>query len=257
MPTGTIHRLSAVLITKNEGATLAKCLASLQGVADEIVVADSNSTDNTAEICAQYGVRFFPMEWMGYARTKNYANSLASHNWILSIDGDEVLSEELRQEILLLKESGTPGPYRLKRLTNYCGQWVRHGGWYPDVKLRLFLRTQAEWQGDFVHEELVHKSPIGEAPLLKADLLHYSFRSLSQHIQKIDTFSTLAAKEMHAKGKRFSWWRFLVSPPIKFLKTYFFKLGFLDGMAGFHIAMLSAFDKYVREGKLWYLGNEE
>lgn len=230
--------VSAVIITFNEERNIGRCLDSLKGVADEILVVDSFSVDRTEEICRSRGVAFHSKEWLGYSEQKNYANQLASNNWILSLDADEELSEELKNAILALKKKGEPRVARFARLTNYCGHWVRHGGWYPDYKVRMFDRRKVKWQG-IIHEELKGFSE-EEVLLLKGDCLHYSYYTIGDHYRQTEKFTTLSAREMFAKGKKPGFLKLYISPIAKFINDYFFRLGFLDGKTGFVIAKISA-----------------
>lgn len=253
MHKGKTNFLSAVIITKNEEKNIASCLQSLQGIADEVIVVDSFSTDKTEEVCKSFDTRFFSRQWEGYARTKNWGNEQANSNWIISLDADEVLSEELRKSILTVKNSSPEQNnffYSFHRLTNYCGKWIRHGSWYPDTKIRLFDRTKARWVGDFVHETLQIDDNI-QPTLLHGDCLHYSFHSVAQHIDNINHYSTLAAQEQFSKGKKPSLGKLIFSPWLSFMKMYFFKAGFLDGKYGFIIAVISAMARFVRYSKLY------
>jgi glycosyltransferase involved in cell wall biosynthesis len=248
--------LTAIVITKNEEKNILSCLRSLNPVADEIVVVDSFSTDATEELCRQSGVRFYQEVWKGYAATKNYGNSLASHNRILSMDADEVLSPELQQSILAAKNSEDFFLYSFNRLTNYCGQWIKHGGWFPDVKIRLFDRRHSKWVGDYVHEELFTEGD-KKAVQLKGLCLHYSFYSIEQHINQINYYSSLAAEERFKKGKKAGIMKMIISPVFRFLKMYFFQLGFIDGRFGFVIAVNSAYARFLRYAKLIRLWKEK
>lgn len=230
-------QLSVVIITLNEEKNIGRCLASVREVADDIVIVDSRSTDRTAEICAGYGVNFIEKDWEGYSPTKNFANTQAKYDWILSLDADEALSDELKASILRAKE-GEMKTYRVSRLTNYCGKWIRHGGWYPDMKLRIFDRRKARWEG-IIHENLFFYTN-EEAETLEGDLLHYSFYSVEQHIAQADKFERLKAKQMHEKGKNPNFLKVVFAPAWKFFHQYFIKLGFLDGYYGFVIARISA-----------------
>ncbi len=240
--------ISAVIITLNEARNIERCIVSLQEVADEIVVVDSFSTDSTAEICKQYGVNFVQSEWKGYAATKNEANALAHHQWILSIDADEALSETLKQSIILWKQSAKPVWAKFNRLTNYCGTWVRHCGWYPDVKLRLFDRQHARWQGT-IHETLEADSKV-EKVKLEGDLLHYSFYTQDAHRQQVEKYSALAAQEDAKKYRALLPAAEYFAAISKFVELYFFKLGFLDGHTGFTICKISAWGAYLRKRKV-------
>lgn len=239
--------ISAVIITLNEEKNIGRCIESLQGIVDEIIVVDSWSTDQTANICAEQGVRFYQTDWKGYAATKNYANSLVLYPYILSIDADEVLSEPLQHSILAVKEKPLFDAYHVNRMTNYCGQWLKHL-WYPDRKTRLFLKEKAKWAGESVHEylDLPPKSTIGH---LKGDLLHYSFPTIEKHFATSRNYSILKAKQSHEKGEKVHFYKVLFAPVSKFIGEYIFKKGFMDGYYGFvacSISAIAAFVKYIR-----------
>ena len=255
MAKDTNNMLSAVVITKNEEKRIAKCLESLLPIADEIIVMDSYSTDKTKEICESYPVVFLQQAWEGYAQTKNKANALAKFDWILSLDADEELSEALQKSILEAKK-GAHRIYKIGRITNYCGKWIKHCGWYPDTKIRLFDRRFAKWEGDFVHERLVLQTD-AQAPLLAGHCYHYSYDSVAKHIEKANHFSSLAASEKFMKGKRFSFGGIIFSPISKFLGTYLIKQGFRDGTYGFIISVLSAYERFMRQAKLYQMGKQE
>ena len=245
-----VRKLSAVIITYNEARNIKRCIASLQDVTDEIVVVDSFSTDATPSICKGLGVQFHQREWKGYSKQKNYGNGLASNDWILSIDADEALSEELKSAILREKENGKGFNFSFNRLTNYCGKWIHHSGWYPDSKVRMFNRNRDDWKGE-VHETLSVESK--SVVKLKGDLLHYSYHSVSDHVKRTDKYSTLGASELFEKGKRASLFKLLFNPWLKFNRMYFLRLGFLDGMAGFTIALITAYGTFLKYIKLHYL----
>lgn len=245
-----MRKLSAVIITHNEARNIKRCIASLQDVADEIVVVDSFSTDATPSICKGMNVHFHQREWKGYSKQKNYGNGLASNDWILSIDADEALSEELKSAIVSEKEHGKDFNYSFNRLTNYCGKWIHHSGWYPDTKVRMFNRTKNDWQGE-VHEKLTVEP--ASVKKLKGDLLHFSYHSVSDHVKRTDTYSTLGASELFEGGQKASMIKLLFNPWLKFNKMYFIKLGFLDGMAGFTIALITAYGTFLKYIKLYYL----
>jgi glycosyltransferase involved in cell wall biosynthesis len=230
--------ISAVIITLNEERNIARCLESLRGVADEIVVVDSGSADRTEEICRSHGVNFIRQTWLGYSAQKNFANGQARNDWILSIDADEALSDGLKRSILDLKGAGTIRVGKFARMTNYCGHWVRHGGWYPDHKVRLFDRRTAGWEG-VIHERLQGVSE-SEVVLLEGDCLHYSYHTVEDHHRQADRFTTLAAGELFKQGRKPGVLRLHLSPVWKFILDYGLRLGFLDGLAGFRIALISA-----------------
>lgn len=235
-----MKKLSATLITLNEEDKIRQCLASLKDVADEIVVVDSLSTDATKSICEEFGVRFIEQKWLGYSEQKNLANSIASHDWILSIDADEVLSDELIKSILKIKESETPDNvvYSFNRLNNYCGKWIHHSGFYPDKKIRIWNRNVGKWEG-LIHEIIRFSEKINEIRL-KGDLLHYSYSTPEDFEKQIFRFAEMRAQHYYDKGKRNALLLSIVSPVYYFVHNYFIRLGFLDGKEGFVMCRLSA-----------------
>lgn len=239
-------KISATLVTLNEERNLPRALESLRWC-DEIVVVDSGSSDRTREIARSHGARVIENEWPGYAKQKNLAAEAASHDWILSLDADERLSPELEQELRQLRSEGPRfDAYSMPRLARYLGRWIRHGGWYPDRKIRLYDRRKARWAGAYVHEAVSCDGAIGE---LQSDLLHDTCETFSDHIRTVDRYTTLAAQEMAAAGRRVSLPRLLLAPPWTFVRTYFLRLGALDGWQGFLIASMAAFyvfAKYVK-----------
>ena len=242
-------KVSAVIITYNEEINISRCLDSLLKIMDEIIVVDSYSNDKTEEICKKYPVKFIKKEWMGYSATKNFGNNLATNDFILSIDADEALSEELKASILKIKNSSTPlEAYKVNRLTNYCGSWIHHCGWYPDTKLRLWDKTKGEWEGD-IHEEVKFKTN-ASVGTLKGDLYHYSYHSIAQHIKQADKFTDLTAKDAFEKGKTSGILKILYKPFHKFIRDYIFKLGFLDGYHGYIVCKTSAFATFLKYTKL-------
>ncbi len=230
---------SAVLITKNEAATIADVLRPLQALTDDIVVIDSQSTDGTIAICEAHGARVIQSEWLGYSATKNFGHSQAKYDWILSVDADEVLSDELISSLqnIQLKDKTV---YALDRITDLYGTWIRHSGWYPDWKIRLFQRDPVYWKGDFVHETL-HVPIDFEVVKLKGKFYHYSYKNAEDHLQRIEKYAVLAAEEMHAKGKKATFVKLYLSPVSRFIKTLIFQGGFLDGKAGWTIARRNAY----------------
>lgn len=241
-------KISAVIITYNEEKNIGRCLESLQDVADEIVVIDSFSTDSTQNICSKYGANFIQKEWKGYSTSKNYGNSMAKYDWILSIDADEALSDELKSSILRAKQNDETKAYRIGRITNYCGTWIRHGGWYPDIKFRLFDRRKSKWIGH-IHEKLDNVNE-KELPVLDGDCYHYSYYSKEGHKAQADKFSSMAAEDLFHKGKRTNGLKIFFAVIFKFFKGYFLKLGLFDGKAGFDIAWISAHAVYLKYSKL-------
>jgi glycosyltransferase involved in cell wall biosynthesis len=244
-----MNKLSVVIITFNEAKNIAKCLQAALHVADEIIVYDSFSTDNTCEIATNYGAKLFQATWKGYSESKNLANAKASHDWILSLDADEVLSKALQDDILKLKLKGLQTA-SFKRLTNYCGTWIKHAGWYPDIKLRLFNRQQMQWEG-LIHEELKANDQRTITPiLLQGDCLHYSYYSVEEHYKQTDKFSTLSAQSLYKKGVKINIIKLCAAPIFKFIQMYFFKLGILDGYYGFIVCKISAQATYQKYAKL-------
>jgi glycosyltransferase involved in cell wall biosynthesis len=238
--------LSAVIITKNEGTNIERCLLSLAGIADEIVVVDSFSTDDTKYICLKHTSDFYEREFVDYSDAKNFGNDQTTGDWIISMDADEELSVTLKASILQVKSSPENVTYLFNRLTNYCGSWIKHCGWYPDAKTRLWKKGTAKWEGA-IHEKLNTQTPIKS---IKGDILHYSYPSITFHLSKINHFTDLMAKEMFEKGKKGSMLKLIVSPPFKFLKKYILQLGFLDGYAGFVVSAMAAYYVFVKYAKL-------
>lgn len=230
---------SAVLITKNEAATIADVLRPLQALTDDIVVIDSQSTDGTIAICEAHGARVIQYEWQGYSATKNFGHSQAKYDWILSVDADEVLSDALISSLknIQLKDKTV---YALDRITDLYGTWIRHSGWYPDWKIRLFQRDFVYWEGDFVHETL-HVPSDFEERRLEGKFYHYSYKNAEDHLQRIEKYAVLAAEEMHAKGKKATFVKLYLSPVSRFIKTLILQKGFLDGKAGWIIARRNAY----------------
>jgi glycosyltransferase involved in cell wall biosynthesis len=241
-------KLSVVIITFNEERNIKRCLDSIREVADEIIVVDSLSTDKTEEICRQYSsLKFVKQSWLGYSGQKNFANGLAQCDYIFSLDADEVLSAELTESVIRIKNSPEHDVYIVKRLTNYCGKWIRHCGWYPDKKIRLWRKNKASWQGD-IHETLKLDKNVSTS-ILNGDLLHYSYYSIKDHLNQVNLFTELMASDAVKKGKKVTLAQLFFSPPIKFIKSYFIQLGFLDGYYGFVVSAISAqtaFYKYLK-----------
>lgn len=244
-------KISVVICTKNEQKNIGRCLAAVQSVADEIIVVDSYSTDDTEKIAKSFPlVKFIQTNWKGFSATKNYANSLAQFDYILSLDADEELSPEIQQEILSIKNS-LNGVYTINRMTNYCGQWIKHSGWFPDRHERLFPKDQASWEGD-IHEKLKFKTQLAVQDL-KGLVHHYSYYTIDEHRQRIESYSSLGAKQLARKNKPLLLPSAFFNPIARFMKCYVFKLGFLDGFYGLVIAILSAkavFLKYSKAHKL-------
>ena len=244
--------ISAVIITFNEERNIERCLRSLQGVADEIVVLDSFSADRTEEICRLWGVKFHQRAFTDYSDQKQFAVQLAGFDQILSLDADEALSDNLRRSILEVKNNWQADGYTFNRLTNYCGKWIYHCGWYPDVKLRLWNRKMGGWDGNMIHESVKMK-PGSTTMHISGDLLHYSYYSRQQHLDQIEKFTDLSAKELVEKGKSALPAEAIVKGIWKFIRDYIVKLGVLDGKEGFTISRLSAYATYIKYLKIYRL----
>lgn len=235
-----MKKLSVIIITFNEERNIRRCIESVRDIADEIVVVDSMSTDSTEEICNTLGVRFFSQKWLGYSEQKNFANSLASNDWILSIDADEALSEELKNSITELKKRDFDehNVFCLNRLTNYCGHWIRHCGWYPDRKIRIWNRNVGKWKGE-IHETIEFTTETKDN-LLRGDMLHYSFNTPEDFEKQMTKFALMRGKHYFMKGRRNAGLNIIFSPIYAFIKHYIFQLGFLDGADGLHICRITA-----------------
>jgi len=227
------------------------------GVAEEILVVDSFSTDRTVEICKNKGARVITHAFEGHIEQKNYAMSLAEHKHILSLDADEALSDELKASVQGVKLNWEHDGYWLTRLTNYCGKWIRHSGWYPDRKLRLWDRRRGRWGGINPHDRVIvdEESSTGK---LSGDLFHYSYYSLRQHIAHVNNFSDIAAKAIYDQGRQSHLFAdILCNPLLTSLKKYILQLGILDGYYGFLIAVMSGFGKFLKYAKLRELQKKE
>ncbi len=240
--------ISAVLIVNTEEANIRRCLEAILQVTNDIVVVDSGSTDNTPTICEKMEVRVFHFGWKGYAANKNFGNQQAKHDWILSIDADEVLSEELIQSIKNISFSSNT-VYQVNRKTNFCGTWINYCGWYPEWKVRLFDRNQVKWQGDFVHETLAIPAHFKQEKL-NGHLYHYSYKDLADYEERMDRYSTLSAQELFAKGKSTNLLKQYLAPAFRFFKTYILKLGILDGKSGWIISKGAAKTVWMKYQKL-------
>lgn len=260
-------KISACIVCFNEKANIRECLESVKWC-DEIIVVDSGSTDGTVKICREYTERVIHHKWPGFVKQKNYALSLAcpepvsgsvaTNDWVISIDADEIVSAELQTEIKELWEKGEPENYSgfyVPRKTFYLGKWIMHGGWYPDYKLRIFKKSQGKWDGIDPHDKVVLSA--GETKKLKHPLIHKNYLNLSDQLRTINSFSSTNAKALLEAGKKFSLFSLIFRPPIKFIETYFFKFGFLDGLAGLIISINSAFYVFNKYAKMWEAKREK
>lgn len=244
-----MQKLSVTIITLNEERNIERCLESVRDIADEIVVIDSFSADQTEEICRKYDARFIQHRFEGYIEQKNYALSQTSFNHVLSLDADEALSEELKASVLQAKSNFNADGYTMNRLTNYIGTWIHHCGWYPDTKLRLFNRDKGKWGGINPHDKFLFEEKI-KTEQLKGDILHYSYHSLEDHYKQIEHFTNIASKAYFEKGRKAPLIKLIFSPVVRFIRDYFFLFGFLDGKAGLKICYLSAGVTYKKYKKL-------
>ncbi len=244
-----MSRISVVIITFNEENNIFRCIRSVIGLADEIVIVDSYSEDNTVEVCKSLGAKVFLHHFEGYREQKNYAMSLAKFDYVLSLDGDEALSQELFNKLLAIKDNLIYDGYYFNRRNNYCGQWIKHSNWYPDRKLRLFNRKKGQWGGVNPHD-VYNMIPGSSITTIKADILHWVLYSYEEHLEKVNKFSTIAAQEYFKMGKRTSIFSMMNRGLWRFIKAYFFRLGFLDGFNGFVISSLSAYTSFLKYMKL-------
>lgn len=248
-------KLSAIIITKNAGHTIRRCLDSVAW-ADETIVVDSNSSDDTADLCRELGVALHQTsDWPGFGPQKNRALDLATGEWVISIDADEWVTPELRAEIeRMTADPGNKMAFAFPRRSSFCGRYMRHSGWWPDYVIRLFRRGAARFSDDNTHERLIVKGATGK---LKQPLMHQAIDDLDQMIFKMNAYSTNTARMFHERGRRASlitamlhgWWAFM--------RTYFLRLGFLDGREGFMLAVANAEGSYYRYLKLMLLSGKK
>ncbi len=238
------------MISLNEQSNIMRAVQSVIGWADEVLVYDSGSTDQTCEIALKMGARVERGEWKGFGPTKSLATALARNAWVLSIDCDEEVSPALADELKAKwAELDSSVAYRLPRLSYYLKRWIHYGGWYPDYQVRLFNRETAGWDQSPIHEKVQGPS----YKELVSHLNHYVFKNIEQQVQTNNRYSTLQAIHMHNAGKRFSIFHFLTKPTVKFIECYFLKLGFLDGWAGYFIARSAAYSVLLKWSKLYEL----
>ena len=253
--------VTATVITFNESANITAALESLSW-ADEIVVVDSESTDDTVAIARRFTDRVIVRAWPGYVEQKNFAAAQASHDWIFSLDADERVTPALAGELTALIARGLPavasaevGPavagYRLPRVTFHLGRWIRSTDWYPDYQLRLYDRRRGRWHGRYVHESVTVEGQVG---VLQQELQHYAYRDLAHHFQTMDRYTTLAAKQMFAEGRRAGWSDLVMHPPAAFVRNYLLRGGFRDGIPGLIVSAMNARYVGLKFAKLWELG---
>ena len=249
------NRISGVIITYNEEKNISRCIDSIKEIVDEIVVIDSFSSDTTEEICINKGVRFIQNKFQGHIEQKNFALQQSKYNYVLSLDADEALSPALQQSILKEKATLKYNAYKFNRLTSYCGKWIKHCGWYPDEKIRLWNKDYGIWGGVNPHDKvtLTNNATIKK---IQGDLLHFSFYTIEEHIKQIELFTTISANAAFNKNKKSNLFLILFKPCFKFCRDYIIKLGFLDGFYGLIICLNSAFAKYLKYLKLYQLNKK-
>jgi len=245
-----VPKLTVTVITRNEATNLPAALESVRW-ADEIVVVDSESTDDTVAIARRFTDRVIVRPWPGYVEQKNFAAGQAQHDWILSIDADERVSAPLADEIkTLLAHPPTAGGYRLPRVTFHLGRWIRSTDWYPDYQLRLYDRRHGAWTGRYVHESVRVSGAAGQ---LRGELQHYAYRDIAHHLQTMDRYTTLAARQMYEDGRRANWFDVLVHPRLAFFRNYILRGGIRDGMPGLIISAMNGYYVGLKFAKLWEL----
>lgn len=250
--------LSVVIISFNEERNIGRCLDSVRPIADEIIVLDSFSTDNTVKIAREKGAIVHQEAFAGYIAQKNRALEFATHDYVLSVDADEALDGTLVRSIAAAKENFTWKAYRMNRCANYCGKFIRHGSWYPEPKLRLFDKRVARWGGVDPHDTII-VAPNIPVHHLKGDILHYICSTIAEHVRRNDNFSSIAARSLYQRGKRTNWVKILASPAWFFLNDYILRGGFLNGYYGWVIAINQSKYHYLKYSKLLRLqhGSDE
>jgi glycosyltransferase involved in cell wall biosynthesis len=245
-----VPNLSVTIITLNEADHIAAAIDSASW-ADEIIVVDSGSTDGTPDLARAKGVHIATRPWSGYVDQKNYAASLARNDWIFSLDADERIPPSLATEVqgILATEPLQRG-FRVPRVTFHLGRWMRTTDFYPDFQTRLYDRRAARWRGRYVHESVAVDGPVGR---LKNELQHYSYRNLWDHLDRINQYSTLAARQMHEAGRRAHALNLILHPPAAFLRNYVLRRGFMDGTAGLTLSAVNAYSVFLKFAKLWEL----
>jgi glycosyltransferase involved in cell wall biosynthesis len=245
-----VPKLSVTVITRNEAHDIGAALESVAW-ADDIVVVDSLSTDDTAAIARQRGARVECREWPGYIEQKNHAASVAKHDWILSLDADERVTPELAREIReRLSTVPSEAAFRIPRVTWHLGRWVRTTDWYPDYQTRLYDRRTAAWTGKYVHEAVTVRGATGQ---LRGELQHYAYRDIADHLETINRYTSLAARQMHEAGRRAGLLQLAGHPPLAFLRNYVARGGIREGAAGFVISSMNAYYVFLKFAKLWEL----
>jgi glycosyltransferase involved in cell wall biosynthesis len=244
-----VPKVSVTVITRNEAADIGDALASASW-ADELIVVDSESTDDTVAIARRHTDRVVVREWAGYPAQKNFAASLARHDWILSLDADERVTPALAAEIRSTLEAPDYQGYRMPRVTWHLGRWIRTTDWYPDYQVRLYDRRSAQWTGRYVHESVSITGSVGR---LRSELEHFAYRDIAEHLETIERYTTYAARQMREEGRRAGWLQIAGHPPLAFLRNYVLKRGVADGVPGLVISAMNAYYVLLKFAKLWEL----
>jgi glycosyltransferase involved in cell wall biosynthesis len=243
-----VPKLSVTIITKNEAGNIEDALRSVAW-ADECIVVDAESSDDTVARAKRHARQVVVRPWPGYIAQKNYAASIAAYDWILSLDADERVSPPLAAEIqALMATEPEHAAYRMPRVTQYLGRWMRTTDWYPDAQLRLYDRRRAEWTGRYVHEGLTVQGSIGR---LRGELEHLGFRDIAEHLETIDRYTTYAARQMHESGRRTGVLPLVLQPPFAFLRNYILRGGARDGATGLILSILNSYYVFLKFAKLW------
>ncbi len=237
-------KISGVIITFNEEENIERCIQSLQEVCDEILVVDSFSTDSTPEIVTRLGARLIQNKWTGFLNQKNFAQAQAANHMVLQLDADEELSEALKSSILEVKKNLNQDGYSFNRFTKFLGKWIKHSGWYPDTKLRLYDRRKGKWSGLDPHPEVLMKD--GRISHIQGDLLHHSFKTASEFIQQSANYAFQSAHAMYALNKPFNWSKVLVSPIFRFIKDFVVRGGIRDGFEGLLICVANGYYTFLK-----------
>jgi glycosyltransferase involved in cell wall biosynthesis len=244
-----VPKVSVTIITRDEESDIGAALRSAAW-ADEIVVVDSGSTDRTVEIARAAGARVVVRDWPGYIAQKNFAAAQAAHDWIFSLDADERITSDLATAVRRVLEHPAHTAYRIPRLTWHLGRWIRGTDWYPDYQTRLYDRRAAQWTGRYVHESVTAGGPVGQ---LHAELQHFAYRDIADHLETINRYTSYAARQMHEEGRSGSRWNMLIHPPAAFLRNYLLKGGFRLGTAGLIVSAMNAYYVFLKFAKLWQL----
>lgn len=240
-----MHKLSVVIITFNEEKNIGRCISSVREIADEVIIVDSYSSDNTTAVAASLGAIVYQNKFTGHINQKNIALGYAAHPLILSLDADETIDSDLMRQIKAIKLNGNADGYSMNRLNNYCGKWIRHGAWYPDIKVRLIRKDKGKWGGLNPHDKLI-LLPESVSGHLKGNILHYSYLTIQEHLSKSKKYAEIGANAYHLSGRKAFFLQLLYKPFFKFIRDYILRLGFMDGYYGFVIALINSREVYLK-----------